>query len=124
MKCPRDETALTQVRLADAGLERCATCGGVWFDFMQMERALSRESAALKPLVPREEIKAEPDEDSLVCPRCHGALVRMRAMPENVTHYGCVSCYGRWLDGSQLARVAGRSLAVKFEQLFKTLLGT
>ena len=123
MKCPRCETDLTPVKVEDTTLDRCLSCGGVWFDFMEMERALSRETAALKGFVLHGVPPRVEETESLPCPRCQGALVRMRAMPENVTHYGCVSCYGRWLDGSQVERVVGRSLSAKFEKLFQMLLG-
>ena len=122
MDCPRCETALHEMKLDEVVLDRCAGCGGIWFDFAELERILSRESRALRELLPEGGAHEQPEEDSLRCPRCRGTLIRMRASPGRVIYYGCLTCYGRWLDGSVMERIVGRPLAVKYEELFKQLL--
>lgn len=123
MKCPRDETELTEVKTDDAVMERCATCGGIWFDFAMLERVLSHESRALKALLPKGGAREQDPVDTMVCPGCNDMLIRMHAPHGDGIYYACLTCYGRWLDGSEMERVVGRSLAVKFEKLFKVLLG-
>ena len=58
-----------------------------------------------------------------MCPRCRGSLIKMRAMPDTVTYYSCMTCYGRWVDGSEIFAIVGRPLARKFEMLFQKLFG-
>jgi len=46
----------------------------------------------------------------------------MRTPLEGMIYYSCLTCYGRWLDGSELKRIVDRPLAIKFEKLFQELL--
>ena len=123
MKCPRDGTELSEVNVDEVILERCPKCSGMWFDFALLERVLSRESRALKAVLPGGDAREQEPVDALVCPHCEDALIRMHTADEEAIYYACLTCYGRWFDASELRRVVGRPLVVKFEKLFKQLLG-
>ena len=122
MICPRCKTELREVWLDDVVLDRCERGGGIWFDFAELERVLSRETHALRKLLPKKECQGDMRAEVLPCPRCGDTLIRMRAAVEGMTFYTCLTCYGRWLDGSELKRIIGSPLAVKFEKLFQELL--
>ena len=125
MDCPRGHGALTEAKVDELVLDRCATCGGIWLDFAQLERILSRDSRGLARLMPPESAPPAPEGEeqrTMPCPRCAGTLLRMRLMPEMLHYYSCVTCYGRWLDGQELRRIAGQPLTAKFESLFRQLL--
>ena len=121
MNCPRCNVGLNEVKVDEVVVSRCGQCSGVWFDFGELERVLSRESYSLRVLLPRGRPQLQAKVDTLACPRCASILMRMRASPEPVTYYGCLGCYGRWLDGAELERIVGRPLAIKFEKLIRRL---
>jgi Zn-finger nucleic acid-binding protein len=124
MECPRcDGTTLTEAKIDDVVVDHCAKCSGMWLDFAQLERVLSRESRALRNLLPETPPGPQPHDRLLMCPRCRGSLIKMRAMPDTVTYYSCMTCYGRWVDGSEIFAIVGRPLARKFEMLFQKLFG-
>lgn len=123
MECPRcDDTTLAEAKVDEVVVDHCDTCGGIWLDFAQLERVLSRESKALRHLRARREIEPQRHDETLVCPRCHGILIRLRTSPEQVVYYTCLTCYGRWLDGSELRQIVGRTFLSKFTKLFEQLL--
>ena len=122
MKCPRCDTDLDEVKFQEIVIDQCRACAGIWFDFAELERILSRDAHAMRRLLPDEGLPPVPDVDILPCPRCDDTLIRMWIEPEHVRYYTCLTCYGRWLDGSEIQRIAGRSLAIKFERLFQLLL--
>jgi Zn-finger nucleic acid-binding protein len=122
MNCPRCTAALREAKVDEVVLDRCAGCGGIWLDFAQLDRVLSRESRALKEILPQGPHHHPEGEGPLSCPRCQGTLIRMRTSPDPVTYYACLTCYGRWLDGNELERIVGRPLTAKFERLFQRLL--
>jgi len=122
MKCPRCDKPLGEVKFDEIIVDRCGECFGVWFDFAELERILNRDAHAMATLVPEEDLPAVGDVDTLPCPRCAERLICFRAEPEGILYYTCLTCYGRWLDGRELQRVSGRSLASKFERVFRMLL--
>jgi len=122
MRCPRCDKPLREVKFDEIVVDRCDTCSGVWFDFAELERILNRDAHAMAALVPEESLPPARDADMLCCPRGGDTLIRIRAEPEGILYYTCLTCYGRWLDGSELQRAAGRSLASKFESVFRMLL--
>ena len=122
MKCPRCVKPLREVKFDEIVIDRCEACFGVWFDFAELERILNRDAHAISSLVPDETLPPAAKTDTLPCPRCGDRLIPVPAEPEGIVYYTCLACYGRWLDGSELQRVAGRSLAGKFERVFRLLL--
>jgi Zn-finger nucleic acid-binding protein len=124
MECPRcgGET-LAEAKLDDVVVDHCPKCSGMWLDFAQLERVLSRESRALRELLPDTAPEPRAHDETLSCPRCRSTLIRMRAAPDPLTYYSCLTCYGRWVDGNEIYRIVGRPLARKFEALFQKLLG-
>ena len=122
MQCPRDGAELQEVKVHDLVTDRCPVCSGVWFDFAMLERIFSYDSRALKPLMPEMAPRRLPDEEYMDCPRCDDVLIRMRSSEEAVEYYGCLTCYGRWVDGNRMERLAGRSLMAKYQRLFEQLL--
>ena len=122
MDCPRCRKALEEVTFEEMALDRCRECGGIWFGFAKLERLLSRESRLLRKLLPDRK-GPEPEEvDHLPCPRCGETLVKTQSETARTIYYACLTCYGRWLDGHVLHRIVGRTLAIKFETLFKQIL--
>ena len=121
MDCPRCHLPLTKTPVDEVIFDRCSACGGLWLEFAQLDDVLARESRSLHDLLP-EDVPAVPDNAAPpACPRCSAPLIRMRASPEPLIYYACLSCYGRWLDGDQIERIVGRPLAAKFEKLFQKL---
>jgi len=123
MNCPRDGTRLEEVKVEELVLDRCQSCGGAWFDFGVLERVLSRDARTVEERLVEHPPAPMPQVEHLSCPRCGDVLIRMRGSDARVTYYGCLTCYGRWLDGSQMARLLKRSLLAKFQKLFERLLG-
>lgn len=124
MECPRCAgVTLTEAKVEDVVVDRCTHCSGMWLDFAQLERVLSRESRSLRNLLPDTTPEPQSHDEMLSCPRCRGSLIRMQALPDPVTYYSCLTCYGRWVDGSEIFRIVGRPMARKFEILFQKLFG-
>ena len=124
MECPRCRVSLDEIEMDDFALDRCSRCGAVWFDFMELERTMGMGRAALKALtVPRfyrgeEGLKQE----KLYCPRCEAHLVRVRStLDPDLTLLGCLSCYGRWVERDEIARVKRKTLLTKVRRVVEKI---
>ncbi|GDX78966.1 hypothetical protein LBMAG42_07770 [Deltaproteobacteria bacterium] len=95
--CPRCRLPLR----AEAGVDLCDQCGGVWFDRGELEAAI--EAAPPQGAVPA--ARPEPAVRYLPCPRCT-TLMNRKAYERisGVTLDHC-NAHGVWLDAGELDRI-------------------
>ena len=124
--CPRCEAQLIETPCGNIRVDRCEKCGGAWFDFEEIDRAISE--------IPRSDLARSLPEGTAAhpdgvppgkCPACGGNFVRVRGEIEhrNVRFDTCMVCFGRWLDRDELAQLAGGDLASKFKNLLRRIFG-
>jgi Zn-finger nucleic acid-binding protein len=99
-------------------VDRCVSCGGVWFDALEDEKLLSR-SAAIDTGDKEAGAKYNP-VDRIKCPVCpNSSLLRM--VDSRQPHIGfesCPTCYGRFFDAGEFRDFADYSLADLIKNLF------
>lgn len=119
MRCPKcSKIDLKHESVGGTGrdaiaIDRCPSCGGMWFDMLELDNVLKLKPAELL----RADVNAayarraagDEAEKRLNCPRCEGTvyLIKMK----NRTGRGamvdsCKVCFGAWLDAGELARLA------------------
>lgn len=115
MTCPRCDRGLEEIEREGSRFGHCQQCGGVWFDFDDLDRILdsAQEVAAERPASSGRIQEAE--RAPFRCPRCEGGLVGVRH--DEYPYSACVVCYGRWVDGGDLP--AGPRLSRRIKTLFK-----
>ncbi len=122
MQCPRCPDVLHKAQVEEMEIWHCRTCGGIWLDFAQFERILSRDYRALHRLASTGALSTADAEKAINCPRDQFPLLRMRGEGDPVVYFVCLACYGHWLDGRELKRLATLPLTAKFEKVFRELL--
>lgn len=119
MLCPACGDGLTEVKVADFTVDVCdAGCGGIWFDWFELQRVDEPHETAGEALVNiKAESNTEVDADKRrQCPRC-GDVVLMRhfwSVRHEVEVDECPQCAGFWLDAGELEHI--RSLFETEEQ--------
>ncbi len=98
---------MTPLDCDGAVIDRCATCGGLWFDAGEM--GPFRDGLEQLPLdtIPRAPslAKATGMAPTLACPRCRHGLKRGEyAYGTGVAVARCGGCDGVWLPGAQVIR--------------------
>jgi Zn-finger nucleic acid-binding protein len=86
---------------ADVPLDRCAQCGGLWFDFGELE-AVTGRSAPFEPL--------DGAGTDRRCPRCTLSL-SPGLLDGSIPVETCTACRGLWLDFADLPDVRAPRLA-------------
>jgi len=125
MICPRCKETLCEVKVDEILLDKCNSCGGVWFDFTEMERVIFKDARTLKSFLgnakPHDQ-GASDEEDPLKCPRCSDELLPVRSAESlDIQIQACLTCYGRWLDGGEIGRVRDQGLFRKLKEVLKQL---
>ncbi|MBI4677108.1 MAG: zf-TFIIB domain-containing protein [Elusimicrobia bacterium] len=93
-------------------VERCPSCGGVWFDKDEVDRYVDSGAAVPFPAgVPAKPADPSRDSKPADCPKCAVALAKVPA-PSNprITVDRCSRCAGIWLDAWELERASGKDL--------------
>lgn len=103
-------------------IDRCAACGGVWFDANELDEYLdAKVKAPAAPALPPG-LDAQLDAKPASCPRCALPLARRPARSNpKITVDGCDGCGGIWVDGAELAEAGGESLP--FADRMKAMFG-
>jgi uncharacterized protein len=101
MQCPRCGVALERktVRGRSTEIDRCPTCGGIWFDDGEIAELLGIPRSAIR-LIP-----ADASTTKLLCPRCKLTL-HIFAYPGTMTVVeGCRQCGGIRLDAGEFEEI-------------------
>lgn len=111
IECPRCKCEAELVSLGPVDIDWCATCGNMWFDTAELERACSAADGvagadlrdAVRALMPSR--SAEIGAAVVECPFCPTLLVRRShpTVPGVVAHV--CSTHGAWLERLSLLRL-------------------
>ncbi|MBI5369548.1 MAG: zf-TFIIB domain-containing protein, partial [Planctomycetes bacterium] len=58
LACPRCAVPLESVRIDDVGVDRCATCHGLWFDVNELDRVMAQGAPGLRAMTASESAPA------------------------------------------------------------------
>ncbi len=106
LSCPHDGAELQKLQVEGVTIDRCGTCGGTWFDALELRRvAKDKELEKLASRLPMVRV-ASP----FLCPRCGSECLEGHVAEVEVDT--CVKCEGIWLDKGELAE-AKRQLDVR-----------
>lgn len=102
MKCPKCATeSLASTKIREIAVDRCKTCGGIWFDEQELIPLLNEDPKVLEPLHGGAE-QEELDLKRGRCPRDTTTLLRVySARTRSVVVDACPQCHGIWLDGGE-----------------------
>ena len=101
MPCPRCQTkSFRELSLDYSGalVDRCAKCGGLWFDKGELEQVLH-------VAVPIEKVPRDAKKSDLRCPRCKKVLFAFFYPETHVMVDMCKKCCGIWLDHGEFKAI-------------------
>jgi Zn-finger nucleic acid-binding protein len=122
MRCPKCGSLLQAQQIGEVEVDQCTSCHGIWLDLGELPLLLDR------PAVPRGNGRVAPviwDTVSGSCPRCggEGHMTRITSLKRpDVVMDSCPVCYGIWLDGGELSKLAAQSLRTSIKHVIRSLL--
>ena len=119
--CPKDCGEMTKIKVGSITADRCARCGGMWFDALELETLLTTKSAAKQLDWGRPSGAPDRAPDTpLLCPRDRSTLIRMVDIDQpHVTYDGCTVCGGVYLDSGELVDLSEVTLRERLRNLFR-----
>ncbi len=101
MHCPKcSKATLAELHVGDArtAVDRCRSCGGIWFDRRELEVIMDIAARDLT-------IPSGAEETRRACPRDFEKLLTFRYPQTEVMVDMCRRCQGLWLDGGELTEI-------------------
>lgn len=103
MNCPKCNGTMETVRVETCNVDRCAACGGLWFDLREIDHLKSvRGAGSTLDTGSRAKGKEMDAIRNIRCPRDGEPLVKL-AFPDQLhIHYeNCSICGGAFLDAGE-----------------------
>jgi len=108
--CPKCSSAMEVVTVGSAAVDRCTSCGGLWFDQLE-EEAVKRAgaAAAVDTMPPAGE--TEQHRAAARCPRCRIPLLRMVDPGQpHIWYESCAVCFGSFFDAGEFRDLADETV--------------
>lgn len=116
MICPTDRSSLETIKIKGNTINACFLCGGVWFDYDELQATLKTFTAGewessydfnkvnKNPI--NEETKRWRPAKELLCPRDSSLMREYIYAGDSHVHINeCQTCGGFWFDGDELMQV-------------------
>ncbi len=118
MRCPKCRADMEQVEFDGTEIDRCKTCGGIWFDAGEIEILRDKQAAAAIDTGDASVGKKSNAIDNYPCPRCSGAMVKVvDPQQTHIWYETCSSCSGSFLDAGELLDMSKLTVADFFKGL-------
>ena len=106
MKCPKCKQIDLEAQIVDeVEVDRCPSCGGIWFDKHELSKTVSLNAKDLKPLTKGKE-SPEFNKVTGSCPMDQSELMRVCShQNRTIILDRCPECLGVWLDGGEFKRL-------------------
>jgi Zn-finger nucleic acid-binding protein len=103
-------------------IDRCPTCGGIWFDLGELREILENKTLDTKPLIKEDKARAHVDvhtRKTVCCPRDGFAMMEIHdPAQKHIAYELCMMCGGIFLDSGELKDLSKVTL---IERLRKAL---
>ena len=123
MKCPRCSAAMETVPIGELQIDRCAKCGGLWFDEFELGD-LRATKGTEKVDVGRAAKSAQRSQAQLACPKCKTPMSRMvDAQQPHIWYETCGGCGGSFLDAGEFKDMKHLNLVDRIKDLLVEMKG-
>lgn len=102
MKCPKCSATMEALEFDEIDVDRCTSCGGLWFDML--ERETLKERAGSEAIDTGDPAKGQANNamGNITCPSCHARMVRMVDHDQpHIWYEQCSTCGGVYFDAGE-----------------------
>lgn len=121
LRCPMDARLMEKIAIGDFSVDRCAGCGGMWFDARELEKVLaSKHGVEMLDIGAVVKSNASGALGELLCPRDKSPLIQTTDIKQSHIHTdSCTVCGGVFLNAGELQDLSEFTLAERLRSLLK-----
>lgn len=117
LTCPKDGTLMNTVSVEGTELDRCPTCGGIWFDLGELRALLEIDGLEKEDLLRKDREQSHVDvrrRTVVCCPRDGFAMVQVKdSRQRHIAYELCMMCGGIFLDSGEFKDLSKFTLIEK-----------
>lgn len=114
MQCPKCRSKMLPVEIDGIVVDRCAGCGGLWFDLREHEHLKEVAGAERIDTGSSERGAAMDAVRDIDCPRCLTPMVKLGFIDQpEIQHEQCSVCGGAYLDAGEFADYVENTVSEK-----------
>ena len=120
MKCPKCSSEMKIIKYDYVQVDKCTSCGGIWFDLMEREDLLEMKDSEKidTPVLQKTVDSRSIAETKINCPKCNVKMHLLHDILQNQIEYEqCGSCRGIFLDKGEFTDLKDFS----FEDFYRSL---
>jgi uncharacterized protein len=106
LTCPKDGDTMETIEVEDIAIDRCPTCGGMWFDLGELRQLLNADGLEKEDLLREDKARSHVDVHNrkvVCCPRDGFAMMKIHdATQRHIEYELCMQCGGIFLDSGEL----------------------
>jgi uncharacterized protein len=106
--CPHcQDQKLYETVTKNTRYRQCEKCGGIWFNINELEKAVGDKIRFNMPQTANPQETTAPAK----CPACFTNMSTIRGLElPDIKVSACMICQGRWIDGSEVAKLQARGI--------------
>jgi len=118
MRCPKCRSDMDQIEYEGVEVDRCSICGGIWFDFGEIEQLQNKKAAKEIDTGDKAVGKQLNTIDNYRCPRCSGAMIKMvDPQQRHIWYEKCRDCHGSFFDAGEFKDLSNLNVSDFFKDL-------
>ena len=111
MDCPKCGGSMEVVSFMDIEVDRCTSCGGLWFDEFEKYDLERRPGAESIDVGDRDVGRQHNVQDRYPCPKCGNPMIRMVDPHQpHIWFEQCGSCHGTYFDAGEFRDLKDHTL--------------
>ncbi|MBX3409140.1 MAG: zf-TFIIB domain-containing protein [Phycisphaeraceae bacterium] len=121
LRCPNDGTKMEKVQAGEYIIDRCGTCGSIWFDLAELQRILAHEVPVEKFDIGGDmRSTASPEYEQRVCPRDSSPLIDVSDINQpHIRYQTCTVCGGVLMAAGDVKDIAHFSVVERLKAFFR-----
>ena len=118
MNCPKCNSPMAKVTFNSVEVDRCTSCGGIWFDSLEQEDLKKMKSSEVIDKGDPKIGKKQDQKRKINCPVCNTPMIPMTDPKQPHIHFeGCKVCYGTFFDAGEFKDYKEETLGDFFKDL-------
>lgn len=121
MKCPKCSGAMSPIRYQDIEVDRCAQCGGLWFDMLEAEELKALSGSDAIDTGSEGTGKVQNKVGKIKCPKDSATMIRMVVNGQpHIWYEGCPVCHGTYFDAGEFKDFKAETFIDTVKAIFRS----